>query len=205
MLISRAAAPLARLRTFPRLARATKRERSLGQHFPRVSMLDALLQEVMDLPEGDYAECGVWRGDAAEYISQRMNENASLWLFDSFQGHPEPGEHDNAQQHPKGRYADTSLEQVRKRVPEAFIVPGWLPETLGMVSDRKFRFVRVDTDHYASTKGITEFFLSRMVPGGIIEFDDYGHEECPGATKAVNELLGAENILRPPHYKCPAI
>jgi O-methyltransferase len=168
-------------------------------------MLDAMLQEVQALPEGDYAECGVWRGEIAEYIAARMAPDATLWLFDSFQGHPEPGEFDDAQAHPKGRYADTSMAAVHARVPHARIVPGWLPATLDVVQERRFRFVRVDVDHYASTKAITEFFLTHMVPGGIIEFDDYSHDECPGATKAVNEVIGAANILQPPHYKCPAI
>src|SRR5258708_7023838 len=155
-------------------------------YVPRITNLDEMLLAVKDLPAGEYAECGVWQGVAAEYIAQRMNKNASLWLFDSFQGHPEPGEHDDAKAHPKGRYADTTAAQVRARVPDAFIVPGWLPETLWLVKDMKFRFVRVDVDHYATTKSVTEFFLSRMVEGGIIEFDDYKHAECPGATKAID-------------------
>jgi O-methyltransferase len=205
MTTSASAARLAGSHIFQRLARAMKRERSLGQHFPRVSiMLDDLLAEVKALPEGDYAECGVWRGEIAQYISERMPPDATLWLFDSFQGHPEPGPFDDAAAHPKGRYTDTSMEMVHAKVPQARLVPGWLPGTLEVVSERKFRFVRVDTDHYASTKSITEFFLSRMVAGGIIQFDDYNHYECPGATKAINEVIGQANVRMPAHYKCPA-
>lgn len=166
---------------------------------PRVTNLDEMLEAVKGL-SGDYAECGVWRGETAEYIYNRMSQGATLWLFDSFEGHPEPCEFDDAKAHPKGRYVDTSVDQVRWRCPEAKIVKGFMPESFSAINGEKFRFVRVDVDHYRSTKAVIEFFLPRMVPGGIMEFDDYRHEECPGATKAIDEIFGAENIRQPAHW-----
>lgn len=59
---------------------------------------------------------------------------------------------------------------------------------------KQWRFVRIDMDHYLPTKFACEFFKERMEPGGIIEFDDYHHVECPGATKAIDEVFGRENI-----------
>jgi len=35
----------------------------------------------------------------------------------------------------------------------------------------------------------------RMVPNGIIVFDDYIDENLPGCTKAVDELLGKESLF----------
>jgi len=163
-------------------------------------MLDELLDMVKGL-SGDYAECGVWRGGVAQYIYERMAVDSKLWLFDSFQGHPEPCDLDDAKAHPKGRYADTSIEQVRERCPNAIIIPGFMPGTLEIAKDASFRFVRVDVDHYLSTKGVVEFFLPRMVPGGIMEFDDYNHSECPGATKAINEIIGPQNVRMPAHWR----
>ncbi len=162
-------------------------------------MLDEMLEAVKGL-SGDYAECGVWRGEVAEYIYQRMAPGARLWLFDSFLGHPEPSEFDDAIAHPKGRYADTSMEIVRARCPLAIIVPGFMPGSLYVAAETLFRFVRVDVDHYAATKGVIEFFRDKMVPGGIMEFDDYQHSECPGATKAIDEVIGATNIRMPAHW-----
>jgi len=170
------------------------------EHKPRVSSLDEMLSAVRNLSGGAYAECGVWRGEIAEYIAARMDPNSQLWLFDSFLGHGEPSEFDDATAHPKGRYADTSIEQVRAKVPGAIIVPGFIPGSLEAAKDVMFRFVRVDVDHYLPTKGIVEFFKPRMVAGGIMEFDDYNHNECPGATKAINEIIGAANIKLPAHW-----
>ncbi len=168
-------------------------------HQPRVSMLDEMLEAVKGLT-GDYAECGVWRGEIAEYISKRMAPDARLWLFDSFLGHPEPGEFDDPIAHPKGRYSDTSMQIVRARCPDAIIIPGFIPGSLQVARDTLFRFVRVDVDHYAATKSVITFFKDRMVPGGIMEFDDYKHSECPGATRAIDEVIGAANINMPAHW-----
>lgn len=153
-----------------------------------------MLEAVKNLPEGDYAECGVWKGWMAEKIAAGMN-GGRLWLFDSFRGHAKPCEFDDAVNHPEGRYADTSEEEIRAKFPSATVVSGFIPYSLGFVWDERFRFVHIDVDHYLPTKGACEFFKSRMVPGGIIRFDDYNFDETPGATKAVDEVFGKDNIL----------
>lgn len=153
--------------------------------------LEQCLEQVRSLPEGDYAECGVYQGGTAEIIARHMAAGAALFLFDSFQGHQQPCGFDNPLEHPEGRYADTSIEAVAQRVPSAVIVPGWLPESLEAVKDFRFRFVHVDVDHYLPTRGCIEFFLPRMVQGGIMKFDDYSAPQgCPGAVKAVDETIG---------------
>jgi len=156
---------------------------------------------VNSLPSGDYAEVGVFQGDGAKEISEWMNPDCRLWLVDSFQGHREPSEFDNSGAHPKGRYSDTSPEIVRAKVPKAIIVKGYVPEVLASLYGCQFRYVRIDMDHYIPIKAASEFFKIRMVPGGIIEFDDYNCPDCPGANKAVDEVFGASNILGPvPHW-----
>ena len=153
-----------------------------------------MLAKVKDLPEGDYAECGVHLGESALMIAERMNLDARLWLFDTFEGHGTPHEFDDAKAHYKGRYSDTSVEIVRKLIPTAQIIKGCVPESLAVVAALNFRFVHIDMDHYLPTKGACEFFKPRIVPGGIIRFDDYGVSDCPGATKAVDEIFGKEAI-----------
>ena len=154
-----------------------------------------ILEAVLHLPEGDYAECGVWQGAVAQLIHDASAPNAGIWLFDSFKGHGEPSEFDLPQYHPRGRYANTNFELLQKRCPLATIIEGFIPETLQVASANKFRFVHIDLDHYWPTRFASEFFKIRMVPGGIIRFDDYLHGETPGATKAIDEVFGKENIL----------
>lgn len=159
--------------------------------------LSEMLEEVQNLPVGDYAECGVYKGDSAEYIAARMVFGPTLWLFDSFTGHGEPGPYDDAKEHPKGRYGDTDVDLVVERmaaVARIRVMAGFIPGTFSKVpSETRFRFVHIDVDHYAPTLAACQFFLPKMVPGGIIRFDDYGY--VSGATKAIDEAVGREALL----------
>lgn len=163
-----------------------------------------LLEEVRDLPAGDYCECGVYQGDSARFIAGMMAPGTVLFLFDSFRGHPAPGEFDMPEHHPEGRYSDTTSDLVRKKVPDAILIGGFFPRGFDLVAHRTFRFVNVDCDLYESTKLVIDFFKHRMVPGGIMRFDDYGAYDCPGAKKAVDERFtevlheGTEFYVRKP-------
>ena len=51
----------------------------------------------------------------------------------------------------------------------------------------KIAFLRLDTDWYESTKIELEILFPRLVKGGVLIIDDYGHFE--GARKAVDEYF----------------
>lgn len=159
------------------------------------------LEQVFHVNGGGYAEVGVYEGNNARVIAEHMPSHNALWLFDSFKGHGEPGPLDDAINHPKGRYAGNTQKQILDKVEpflspkhnSCFIIPGFVPETFQYVEDlAMFRFVRIDVDHYAPTKASIEFFLPRMVSGGIMEFDDFEASTCDGATAAVREIFGNE-------------
>jgi O-methyltransferase len=155
--------------------------------------VDEMLEKVASLGEGDYAEVGVWKGSGARRIAQAMNQKSRLWLFDPLTGHEEPGKYDLAEYHPRGRYNDTSVDVIFEGMPkdrEVRLIVGYVPESLYEVTNGRFRFARIDVDHYLPTKGALEFFKPRMVNGGIMEFDDWTCAECPGAARAIQEVFG---------------
>jgi O-methyltransferase len=49
----------------------------------------------------------------------------------------------------------------------------------------------VDVDIYASVLSCCEYFFPRMVPGGVLVFDDYGMLTCEGAKIALDEFCAA--------------
>ena len=49
-----------------------------------------------------------------------------------------------------------------------------------------FCFVHIDVDILEPTRDSIEFFYPRMMPGGIMLFDDYGFTSCPGAKLAAD-------------------
>lgn len=53
----------------------------------------------------------------------------------------------------------------------------------------KFKLVMMDAGCYEVMKASIPFFYDRLIPGGIMIFDQYSHEFAPGETLAVNEIL----------------
>jgi hypothetical protein len=142
--------------------------------------------------DGDVAEVGVYKGGSAKIIAGVFNKsNKSIHLFDTFSGMPAVSLETDL--HNQGDFMDTSLEEVKKFLQDfnnVFFYPGFFPDTSHPIKDKKFCFVSVDVDIYQSVKDCCDFFYSKVVKGGIIVFDDYGHHiACPGVKKAVDEFF----------------
>lgn len=75
------------------------------------------------------------------------------------------------------------------------IIPGWFADTLPTVSTSQVALLNIDADRYESVKLCLETFYDRVVPGGFISNDDYGH--WPGCRKAVDEFFSARAISFP--------
>jgi O-methyltransferase len=153
------------------------------------------------LLEGDMAECGVYKGGGALLMARALQAARSadgrrpeLFLFDTFEGMPDTAGAD-AQVHNAGDFGDTSLKAVTRLMspfPFATLRPGFIPATLEGLEDRKFSFVHIDVDLYKSTLDCLDFFYPRLVPGGIILFDDYGMRIYERAQKqAVDEFFAS--------------
>ncbi len=146
--------------------------------------------------DGDFAECGVYKGGTAFLIALNMKANSKnhkeLHLFDTYSGMPEAANEDQSH-HKKGDYNDTSSEAVKnylKEFPFVILHPGLIPKTFDSVKSKKFAFVHIDVDIYQSIKDCCEFFYERMTKGGIMIFDDYGFQGYElAAKKAVDDFF----------------
>jgi O-methyltransferase len=157
--------------------------------------------------EGSIVECGVARGGSAALMA--LNEAAAgsrreLWLFDSYEGLPEPTAddlRDNATgQHvrplPKGSCLGT-FDEVAKLLFETLaldrkniqMVKGWFDSTLPVMRDDvgSISVLRIDADWYESVRCCLDNLYDQVRTGGYVIIDDYG--SCFGAQKAVDELL----------------
>ena len=68
------------------------------------------------------------------------------------------------------------------------ILDGIFPDETGHgLRERSFRFCHIDVDVYDSAKDIMNWIWPRLVPGGMVVFDDYGFHSCVGITRLVNE------------------
>jgi hypothetical protein len=135
---------------------------------------------------GDLAEVGVFRGQSAKIICLAKGARL-LHLFDTFGGLPAPGSVDTA--FTEGEYA-CSLPTVQQYLADEHHVhyyPGLFPETAAPASGRRFSFVHLDVDLYASTRAALEFFYPRLSAGGIIVSHDY--VTADGVRQAFDEFL----------------
>ena len=157
---------------------------------PRCYFLYQAAQQTATLP-GDIAEVGVYRGGTARILTETSRPFAkSVHLFDTFEGMPAVDRSKDI--HREGDFADTSVAAVKKQLGELtnyVIHKGIFPATAGEVAGELFSLVHIDVDIYRSVLDCCEFFYPRVAVSGLLVFDDYGSESCPGAKMAVDEFF----------------
>ncbi len=145
---------------------------------------------------GDVAEAGVFTGGTAHLLAATMTaerSTATLHLFDTFEGMPDTAE-PTRDHHAPGDFSETSLEGVRARLaayPFVRFHPGFVPDTFAELDeDTRFAFVHVDLDIYPSVHDACVGLWPRVVPGGVMIFDDYGFRHLRhAARRAVDEYF----------------
>ena len=157
----------------------------------RKYFLRSLLALADGLP-GDTAEAGVWRGSSSWFICDRLRGSGKTHHgFDSFEGLSSPSEPDGSY----WRIGDLrTRSEAASELLEGFDVrlyEGWIPERFPEVEGREFCVVHIDVDLYEPTRDSIAFFYPRVVPGGLLVFDDHGFSTCPGATRAVDEFMAS--------------
>jgi O-methyltransferase len=151
--------------------------------------------------DGIVAECGVFRGGSAALLAAATSPARQVFLFDSFQGLPAPGEKDGQQARSRyregwcqGTAADVRAICRRLGVADSRVhmVEGWFQDTLPTFQAVPVALLHIDADWYESVRLCLETFYDRVSPGGCVVFDDYGRWE--GCTRAVDEFLAARGL-----------
>lgn len=155
--------------------------------------------------EGDIAEIGVYKGGTAKLLALACPDKL-IHLFDTFQGMP-PKDDPSIDIHKEGDFNDTSLDAVKTALDECTntkFYQGMFPETVDETVSEKFSLVHSDVDLYQCNVDVLEYFYPKMGKGGIIVFDDYEWEGCPGIRKSIDEFLSdkPEEIVVSAQYQC---
>jgi O-methyltransferase len=136
---------------------------------------------------GCFAEVGVFRGVSAEVICQAKDPATEIYLFDTFEGLPPPG---NLDARFKESMFSASEEAVCARLQPYSkwrIFKGLFPGTAMAVANSSFSFVHLDVDLYESTLAGLEFFWPRLLKGGVLVSHDFSH--CKGVHGAFREFF----------------
>ena len=137
---------------------------------------------------GQVAEVGVYKGGTARMLAKIFAPaGKTVHLFDTFAGMPPTDPTKDL--HHGGDFADVTLEGVSEYLsdcPNVRLYQGFFPATAGPIESSTFCFVHADVDIYQSVLDCCRFFYPRLVTGGVLIFDDYGRNSCPGAKVAVD-------------------
>lgn len=181
-------------------------------------LLDAL-RSISAIP-GDIVECGVGSGASLgtmAWFLDRMGAARPIHAFDSYQGFPEGSDKDDAGFSPdkKPIYRQFTVDFVKENVtrrcegdgaPAERItyVEGFFPESFARYSGGAVALLHVDVDLYQSYVDTLDFFVPRMVPGGLILFDEYDRgtdaTKWPGAKRAVDEFIARTGLTLERHF-----
>ena len=172
----------------------------------RVMRLVYCLEQTRYL-KADIAECGIGSGYSMIYILsylQRARDKRHYFGFDTFEGFPFIHSEDliGLPKHRKeisvvGRYKEFVLNHHLNTIKKinadnyASLFKGLFSKTIPPLPNAQmFSFVFMDCDLYESYRTCLDAMYPRIVPGGIILFDEYEHVvEWPGAKKAIDEFF----------------
>jgi len=156
---------------------------------------------------GAVVECGVWNGGSSAIVAAGLksagDSDRRFWLFDSFEGLPEPTEQDEAKVRENyfPGWCTGGVERVREAhrlvghdLETTTIVPGWFDQTLARHADAigPIALLHVDADWYDSVTTVLSTFYAQVVSGGIVVIDDYG--SWSGCRKAVHAFFGDDGV-----------
>jgi len=136
---------------------------------------------------GDFVECGTFKGDMAWVVLQTIGAERirRFWLFDSFEGFS--ADYSSSEDFPEnpgfldfanGFYRQPGLyEYVRERFApfaNVTLIKGFLPEALDATTPDRIGFLHIDLNSPRAEIAVLERLFDRVLPGGVIVFDDYG-------------------------------
>lgn len=156
---------------------------------------------------GDHVECGTYHGGSAAATAIGFGPGSrTMWLYDSFEGLPEPKAIDGPD---AGQWAGSCvgaverLHEILKKVnvpkDRIHVRKGWFQDTFAEPLPEKIALLHIDADWYDSVALALNTFYDRVVEGGVIALDDFGYWE--GCREAFYDFCAKRNI-RPLLERC---
>lgn len=166
--------------------------------------------------EGDFVECGVWRGGSSMFMAYGLQQfggnTQQLYMYDTYEGMSEPTDDDvditgaradvmmknSLKEEASSVWCYADLTDVKQNMAltkfsESRItyVKGKVEDTIPATMPEKISILRLDTDWFESTKHELVHLYPRLAKGGVLILDDYGYWK--GNKKAVDEYFAERN------------
>ena len=183
--------------------------------FPARLLAQLVLFDWVSGVPGGIVELGVGSGVSLRgwvHFVAEHGPNRGIWAYDTFTGFPPFAPEDGPEIPELGKRigGETEIRErpVTKREVETSvlsmfdgdvpvnIVEGDIAATLPRhTPPAPVALIFCDADTYAPTKAALDVLWPLLAPGGLIVFDEYGHDPWPGETKAVDEWLAVNPEL----------
>jgi len=125
--------------------------------------------------EGDFVECGCYRGTTSRIICDTLDintTNRSFYLYDLF-------EYQEGSPYVKMPALGPDLyDEVRRKfapIPRAKVIKGHVPDILEIESPEQIAFLHIDMNNVAAEIGALDKLFNKVTSGGMIVLDDYGY------------------------------
>lgn len=133
---------------------------------------------------GDIVECGSYKGGSSALLRSAMGPGRKLWIYDSFQGLPEPSEEDGTLASEfLGNFQASAddvigiLSDTGARTDQYVLIEGWFEDSFSQNLPENVAFLHCDSDWYKSVLLVLETFYPLMPDGACVVLDDFGHWE----------------------------
>lgn len=133
---------------------------------------------------GDLVECGVWKGFSFAFLADYLGLagwDQQVYLYDTYQGIPEALNSENRSNAVYEKQISEDPDAIYRHVQDRFascpnvhVVRGIVPDIFAETCPDRIALLHVDMNSTASEIAALEGLFDRMVPGGMIVFDDYG-------------------------------
>ena len=170
--------------------------------YPKLLSLMRLAQYVKaSCIDGDFVECGVYRGGTAALLSRFLGNSKQLWLYDSFEGMPDTNVKDGEKAKAYIGKGAIKLEDVQdvirlqgKNFSQVIIKKGWFNDTFIESGPKNIALLHCDADWYELVRAVLNRFYDSVCDGGVIVLDDFGYWE--GCREAFYEFC-KERDMKP--------
>ena len=160
-----------------------------------------------------FVECGVAKGGCLAMMKYVSGKNNKIFGFDSFEGMPDITKEDlddynkSSPLYGLGKVGDNlsggidnvynNFNKLDLNMNNVKLIKGFFQDTLQIQENidniGEIAILRLDGDWYESTKICLEKLYDKVIYGGVIIIDDYGH--WIGAKRAVDEFRDKYNIV----------
>lgn len=146
-------------------------------------------------------ECGVATGMAIFFAINAFfkDQNYKVFLYDSWQIMRENELKSDKDLLKKGQYSYLDIEITKKNLGEyqsnIIFNKGYIPEIFASSNNpNDISWLHIDLNSSYATKKVLDFFYDKIESGGIILFDDYGHDTYEDTRLVVEEFFKDKKI-----------